>query len=125
MALLVNSVPLSLTIVLAGRESRLEDHVHERPAGRTARYPPRHPDIRGCSNCQDAKTPATGQLIGDEVKRPVVIGPQREGDRRPHSHGPFATATLPQCPGSAPVRQNQRVEERTIFRLIVTIKEWR
>ena len=54
--------------------------------------------IRHCSqtlaravveNRQNAKAPATGQLIGNEVERPAVIGLQRDGDRRPRSQGSF------------------------------------
>src|SRR5262249_32069578 len=44
---------------------------------------------------QDAEAPAAGELIGDEVERPAVVGHKRHRHRSARSQSPFAAAALP------------------------------
>jgi hypothetical protein len=93
MALLVSSVPLSLTIRF-GPATRGDQKIEltgdplagERGIGHGSQT------LAGAvvENSQDAKAPATGQLIGNEVERPAVIGPQRDRDWRPRSQSSLA-----------------------------------
>jgi hypothetical protein len=95
MAFEVSSVPLSLTIVSGRRRRRRMMWSSSRAT--------RRPEIEVSATSQafsgavvdhrqDTEAPTVGQLVGDEVQAPALVGPYRRRDRPPGSHRPLAAA---------------------------------
>jgi hypothetical protein len=110
MALLVNSVPLSLTTILGLPRSMI------RPV-----QLPRHPGARQrgvghqrqafarafVDHGQDAEAAAIGELVRDEVERPAVIRRYRHHHRRPGPERPLAATTVTDREPLFPVEPEQ------------------
>ena len=96
--MLVNSVPLSLTII-AGRDRSAIAQSSSRAT--------RTPENRGVGDEPDAlagevvdhrkdpEPPTAGERVGHEVQRPALVAALRDRHRRPDAERPLATAATP------------------------------
>ena len=64
---------------------------------------------------QDTHAAAIDELIGDEVERPVVVGPLRDEHRRPRAERPFAPATAANHEAFLPIEPKQRLTGQICF----------
>jgi hypothetical protein len=96
MALLVNSVPLSLTIVLGlpALAKELIELAGDPDARDRGIGDERQAFARAVvDHDQDAHATAINELVGHEVERPPVVRELRRDHRRPRSQGPLAPSS--------------------------------
>ena len=97
MAFEVNSVPLSETIRpgLPRRSIKSRQFARHAPARDRGVRDRRQAFPRDVvDDIEDAKPPAVGELVVDEIERPARVGLGFDQDRRPHPHGASTRPTL-------------------------------
>ena len=86
MALLVSSLPLSLTTIFGLPRSiisRSSSRATRMPESEVSATSARHSRVQSSHGGQDAEAAAVGELIRHEVERPAVVGRHRNHHRRP------------------------------------------
>lgn len=93
--MLVNSVPLSLTII-SGLPRRpmmvLSSRATLAPEIDVSAISPKHSLLKS-DHTQDAEAPATDEAVRDEVQRPALVRPLRDRHRRTRAQRPLAATT--------------------------------